>query len=122
MLANTLRQTLSSPGRTVGRPQAGGWRLALLALGCSLVLGLGAGDALAGQLPVPLGAASSYAVLPGSTVTIIPIRYADPQRAARAKQQASAATPEGRAELRERRRLASRHRRQHRRGRKQKWR
>jgi len=119
MLANTLRQTLSSPGRTVGRPQAGGWRLAL---GCSLVLGLGAGDALAGQLPVPLGAASSYAVLPGSTVTIIPIRYADPQRAARAKQQANAATPEGRAELRERRRLASRHRRQHRRGRKQKWR
>ncbi len=41
--------------------------MGLLAAGCSLALG--AGDALAGQLPVSLGAAGSFAALAGSTVT-----------------------------------------------------
>ncbi len=36
---------------------------------CSMALALGAGDALAGQLPVSLGKAGSFAALAGSTVT-----------------------------------------------------
>ncbi len=68
MLAHTFSRPLSSPRGTGGnRFRVGACRVALLAAGCSLALG--AGDAFAGQLPVPLGAASSYAALAGSTVT-----------------------------------------------------
>ncbi len=70
MLADTFSQPPSSYGETgAGRVRAGAWRVGLLALGCALTLALFAGDALAGQLPVSLGAASSYAALAGSTVT-----------------------------------------------------
>ncbi len=68
MLAHTSSRPRFSPARNrVARHWAGAWRVALLAAGCSLALG--AGDAFAGQLPVPLRAASSYAALAGSTVT-----------------------------------------------------
>jgi len=67
---------LSSSSRTSGEnkvPPAmlrvGAGRVALLAVGCSVVLALGAGNALAGQLPVPLGGSGSFAALAGSTVT-----------------------------------------------------
>ena len=43
--------------------------MGLLALGSSLALSLSAGDAIAGQLPVSLGKAGSFAALAGSTVT-----------------------------------------------------
>ncbi len=70
MLVLTFTRPLSSPARNrVGRHQARAWRVALLAAGCSLALALAAGAALAGQLPVSLGATSSYAALAGSTVT-----------------------------------------------------
>ncbi len=70
MLALRFSRRLSSPGRNrVGRLWARAWRVGLLAAGCSLALGLGAGDAFAGQLPVSLGAAGSFAALAGSTVT-----------------------------------------------------
>ncbi len=70
VLANTLRRPPASPWRNrVGRVRTGAWRLGLLALSCSVVLALGAGDALAGKAPVPLGAAGSFAVLGGQKVT-----------------------------------------------------
>ncbi len=70
MLADTLRRPPASPWRNrVGRVRTGAWRLGLLALSCSVVLALGAGDALAGQAPVSLGVAGSFAALGGQTVT-----------------------------------------------------
>ncbi len=44
-------------------------RMALLIVSCLVVVSLAAGDALAGQLPVSLGAANSFAALAGQTVT-----------------------------------------------------
>ena len=68
MLAHTLRRPPASSWRNrVGRVRNGAWRLGPLTAGCSVVLG--AGDALAGQLPVSLGKAGSFAVLGGQTVT-----------------------------------------------------
>ncbi len=69
MLALTFSRRLSSPGRNRvgGTHRARAWRVGLLAAGCSLALG--AGDALAGQVPVSPGAAGSFAALAGSTVT-----------------------------------------------------
>ena len=63
MLATTRSQPLSSTrGGTLRR-------VGLLVGGCLVALALLTSDALAAQLPVPLGAASSYAALAGSTVT-----------------------------------------------------
>ncbi len=64
MLATTRNARLSAGGALMTLIRVGS-----ATLGCSLALALFAGDALAGQLPVPLGAASSYAALAGSTVT-----------------------------------------------------
>ncbi len=71
MLANTLHRPRSWQRATGAgeKLRARAWRVALLALGSSLVLALSAGDALAGQLPVSLGKAGSFAALAGSTVT-----------------------------------------------------
>jgi len=70
MLACTLSRPPCLRARNRGgRCWAGAWRVALLAAGCSLALTLGAGKAFAGQQPVSLGAASSFAALAGSTVT-----------------------------------------------------
>ncbi len=70
MLADRFSRLLCSQRATgVGRLRAAAWRIGLLALSCALTLALFAGDALAGQLPVSLGAASSFAVLGGQTVT-----------------------------------------------------
>ncbi len=70
MLGDRFSRLLCSQRATgVGRLRARAWRVGLLALSCALTLALFAGDALAGQLPVSLGAASSYATLAGSTVT-----------------------------------------------------
>ena len=68
MLASTLSRSRSLSGGA-GGARLWAWRVALLAAGCSLVLALGAGDARAGQLPVRLGTAGSFAALAGSTVT-----------------------------------------------------
>lgn len=63
MLARTSSRPLSSPG-------GGVWsRVGLLAAGCLVACGLLASSAFAGQLPVRLGAADSFAVLGGQTVT-----------------------------------------------------
>ena len=63
MLATTRSQPLSSTrGGTLRR-------VGLLVGGCLVALALLTSDALAAQLPVSLGAASSYAALAGSTVT-----------------------------------------------------
>jgi len=63
VLATTRSQPLSSTrGGTLRR-------VGLLVGGCLVALALLTSDALAAQLPVPLGAASSYAALAGSTVT-----------------------------------------------------
>ncbi len=67
MLTKTLSRRPSSRGGVGGRKLLG-WRVGLI-LGCLVALALGAGDAFAGQLPVPLGKAGSFAALAGSTVT-----------------------------------------------------
>ncbi len=49
MPANTLTRPPSSPRATGnGKLRASAWRIGLLAVGCSVVLALGAGDAFAG--------------------------------------------------------------------------
>ena len=63
MLATTRSQPLSSTrGGTLRR-------VGLLAVGCLVALALLTSDAFAGQLPVGLGAADSFAALAGTTVT-----------------------------------------------------
>jgi len=64
MLATTRSRPLSSStrGGTLGR-------VGLLAVGCLVALALLTSDAFAGQLPVGLGAADSFAALSGTTVT-----------------------------------------------------
>ena len=63
MLATTRSQPLSSTrGGTLSR-------VGLLAVGCLVALALLTSDAFAGQLPVGLGAADSFAALAGTTVT-----------------------------------------------------
>ncbi len=63
MLVKTLCRPLSS------LPGGGGIRVGLLAFSClvALALALAASDASAAQLPVPLGAASSFAAGGGTT-------------------------------------------------------
>ncbi len=72
MLADRFSRLLHSQrgtGVEVGSLRARAWRVGLLALGCALALALAVGDALAGQAPVSLGSAGSFAVLGGQTVT-----------------------------------------------------
>jgi len=63
MLATTHSQPLSSTRSSTVR------RVGLAAVACVVGLALLASDASAGQLPVGLGAADSFAALSGTTVT-----------------------------------------------------
>lgn len=69
-IPSMLAMLARTPSRPLSLPGGGVWsRVGLLAAGFLVALGLLASSAFAGQLPVRLGAADSFAVLGGQTVT-----------------------------------------------------